>query len=311
VDEQKRQDIGNKALAAARESKRIEFKREFNPSESGAWCELFKDIVAMANSGGGVVLVGLESDGSPSGIDPSELIATDPADITNNLARYVRDQFDGFEISEPSKDGHRLAMISVQSKTGSPLVFEKPGTYTIADGKQRTAFSRGTIYFRHGAKSEPATANDIAKYVNNELASQRREILNNVRRVSQAPRDSKIVVVSAETGPNETVNKFKIVDDPDAPAIARTDYDVTHPYRQKELIATINDRVGSKVVGPYEILSVRRVYKIDDRPEFFRRPKFSNSPQFSDAFVSWLITEYQSDADFFKKATTTYGSMRK
>jgi hypothetical protein len=103
-------------------------------------------------------------------------------------------------------------------------------------------------------------------------------------------------VVTPRTGPQESINRFRVVDDPQAPAVARTDYDVTHPYRQKELMATINERVGERVVGSYEILSIRRVYKIDDRPEFFHRAKFSGfSPQFSDALVSWLLTEYQND----------------
>ena len=96
---------------------------------------------------------------------------------------------------------------------------------------------------------------------------QRKELLANVRKVSLAPQNSKIIVVSPKSGPSETIDKFRVVDDPQAPAVARTDYDVTHPYRQKELMATINARVGNKVVGPYEIRSVRRIYKIDDRPE--------------------------------------------
>ena len=55
----------------------------------------------------------------------------------------------------------------------------------------------------------------------------------------------------------------------------------------------------------------RRVYRIDERPEFFHRPKFSSSPQFSDAFVSWLITEHQSDPKFFKNAVASYSAMRR
>ena len=47
-------DILQKALAAERESSRIEFKREFNPASRAQWCEAIKDIAAIANSGGGV-----------------------------------------------------------------------------------------------------------------------------------------------------------------------------------------------------------------------------------------------------------------
>jgi hypothetical protein len=76
-------------------------------------------------------------------------------------------------------------------------------------------------------------------------------------------------------------------------------------------MATINARVGNKVVGPYEILSGRGIYNIDDRPEFFHRPKLSGSPQISDALVSWLMTEYQSDNYFFKKTVAAFRASRK
>lgn len=42
----------DKGLKAKRESKFVDFKRSFNPAEGGEWCELIKDIVAMANTGG-------------------------------------------------------------------------------------------------------------------------------------------------------------------------------------------------------------------------------------------------------------------
>lgn len=47
-----------KALATKRESKHVEFKQTFNPSLPGEWCELIKDIVAIANSGGGIIVFG-------------------------------------------------------------------------------------------------------------------------------------------------------------------------------------------------------------------------------------------------------------
>ena len=228
----------------------------------------------MANSGGGVIVIGLENDGTPSWWDPTAFLAVDPANVVNILAKYVGDQFDGFEISGAKKSNRRVAAIKIQARLGSPLVFEKPGTYEIEPGKQKTAFSRGSVYFRHGAKSEPGTSTDLARYIRAEFSAQRRELMANVRKISTAPRDSKVLVVSPKTGPQETIDKFRVVDDPGAPALARTDYDVTHPYRQKELIATINVRVEEKVAGPYEVLSVRRVYRIDERPEFFHRPKF-------------------------------------
>ena len=41
------------ALSAARETKTVEFKEEFDPSDRRSLCETLKDVLAMANSGGG------------------------------------------------------------------------------------------------------------------------------------------------------------------------------------------------------------------------------------------------------------------
>jgi len=296
-------DVVAEALAATRASRKIELEPEFVPRAPGAWCELIKDIVAIANSGGGVIVVGVDKAGNPTGRKPAALLEMDRADVVSSIATYVGEQFDELAISEATKAGQAVATIAVGMRTGSPLVFEKPGTYVDEDGNPRTAFDRGTVYFRHGARSEPALTRDLAKFANAEAARLRRELVKNVRKISNAPRGSEIIVATPKSGPAGTVDRFRVVDDPNAPAIARTDFDVTHPFRQKELLKTINDRAGEKIAGPYEIQCVRRVYDIDSRPEFFHRPKFG-SPQYSDAFVSWLITEYQRDRQFFENAKT-------
>jgi hypothetical protein len=47
----------DEALELNHETQSVDFKRQFDPSSSAEWCELTKDLVAMANSGGGVILV--------------------------------------------------------------------------------------------------------------------------------------------------------------------------------------------------------------------------------------------------------------
>ena len=37
----------------------------------------------MANSGGGLILIGVRNDGTSSGADVSEVLRCDPADVTN------------------------------------------------------------------------------------------------------------------------------------------------------------------------------------------------------------------------------------
>lgn len=55
-----------RAENARRESKSLDFKREFDPMSTPEWCEIIKDIVAFANSGGGVIVFGVNNDGTNS-----------------------------------------------------------------------------------------------------------------------------------------------------------------------------------------------------------------------------------------------------
>ena len=73
----------------------------------------------------------------------------------------------------------------------------------------------------------------------------------------------------------------------------------------------MNVRLGGAVVNAFDVLSVRRVHAISEetRPEFVHVPKFG-SPQYSDAFVDWLVTEHQRDPQFFPRAKTSYLATR-
>jgi hypothetical protein len=95
-----------------------------------------------------------------------------------------------------------------------------------------------------------------------------------------------------------------VVDDPTAPVLARTDFDVTHPYRQKELVEILNRQAGRAIATAYDVQCVRRVHHTDERTEFFHRPKFG-SPQYSESYVRWLLTQYERDPQFFERAKAT------
>jgi hypothetical protein len=288
------------ALTAKRATRAIAFKREFFAVTPGAWCELLKDVVAMANSGGGVIVLGLASDGTPSGWDPTQFLTMDGTDFVSAWSEYLGERLPDFEVREVKKGEQRLAAIVIEPRTGSPLVFEKPCTYRDGDA-QRTAFTKGTVYFRHGARSDPGSARDLARFVEREVRKQRREWLGNVRKAAAAPKDAQILVVTPTAIPGESTTDVRVVDDPAAPAAVRTDFDRTHPYRQTEVIARVNAALGPKTINSYGVLCVRRVHDVDRRDEFFHRPKFG-SPQYSQAFVDWLIREYRHDKTFFDRA---------
>jgi hypothetical protein len=83
-------DRVKRARLGKRESKTLEFKGEFDPTDARELVEIVKDLVAIANSGGGVIVVGLTSGATPTGADVSTVLSLDPADLTNAIHKYTR-----------------------------------------------------------------------------------------------------------------------------------------------------------------------------------------------------------------------------
>lgn len=297
----------DKGLKAKRESKFVDFKRSFNPADAGEWCELIKDIVAMANTGGGVILVGLENDGTPSNADVSPVLALDDATIVDKVRRYTNVEFSAIEVHQVEKDGQSVAAIEI-AEVEIPLIFQNVGTYQVSEKKQKTAFARGSIYFRHGSKSEPGNSDDLRKVIDRHLESMRREWMDGVRKVVRAPRGSTVRVFRSEV--RESIDPsaapIRLVDDPESPGYRLIDHDTTYPYRQKELIRVVNAMLPDGVeINSHDILTIRRIYEIDNDNRYCHQPKFT-SPQYSDAFARWIVDQHKNDKEFFQKVRAQF-----
>lgn len=289
----------DKALSAKRESKQVEFKESFDVSSKQDWCEITKDVVAIANSGGGAILFGVNNLGTPTGVDLASLRTLDPATIVDRIQPYTGTQLANLEVTEVEKAGHRLVAWIIGS-AGMPMVFGKPGTYPIEGGKQGTAFGRGTIYFRHGAKSEPGTTEDIARALERKLESIRKEWLSEVRKVVYARSSVWVALrpLDVRQSADPIATPIRLTDDPSAPAYPIVDFDSTHPFRQKELIAEVRKRLPKGVeFNSFDVISVRHVYAIDEKREFAHKPRFG-SRQYSPAFIEWIVRQVHADPEF-------------
>src|SRR5580692_5111104 len=124
-----------------KESADLDFKASFNPTAAQDWCELIKDIVAMANSGGGLIVIGVNDDGSPSTADLKQVTVLDPATIVDKIKKYTDQQFGGCSLCFCTRRDCTVPVLLVSS-VPVPIVFTAPGTYDIGGGKQKTAFAK-------------------------------------------------------------------------------------------------------------------------------------------------------------------------
>jgi hypothetical protein len=301
-----------RAAEAKRESEYVAFRDHFDPRAEDDWIELIKDLAAIANSGGGVVVIGVNSDGANSGADVRPVLALDRPAIANRVAGYVGERFDDFEVHEVKRSGASAAAIVVGPAAPAPLVFARAATHEDPRGRSRTVFPRGSLYVRHGGRSEPATGADLRGFIERRLDQQRADWLGGIERVLTAPQGAEIVAIERSDDEEGEPTRIRITTDEDAPVYSRINPDATHPHRQKELLAEINRKLpGNVKVNAHDILSVRRVHEIDEttRPEFAHRPKFG-SVQYSDELVEWIVDQYTSDQDFFSKARERYYELR-
>ena len=293
--------ILTKIATAESETADLDFKSAFDPGSVRDWCELVKDIVAFANSGGGCIAFGVNDDGSPAGTDLTQVRKIDPATVVDKVQKYTDQHFASFGFgSAPRLDVDVVVMVI--SGVSMPMVFTATGNYEVG-GKQRNAFQQGTVYFRHGAKSEPGTTDDLRAVLEREIDRVRSSWLDGINKVVTAPVGATISVLPGEvslSGAAEATG-VRLVNDETAPAFRAMRTDLLYPHRQTELLAKVNKLLQGTKISGHDVGCVRKTHGIDGQPNFFYKPQYS-TPQYSDASAEWIAEQHRIDPDFFQKA---------
>jgi len=128
-------------IIANGENSGVEFKRDDIRPE-----QLAKEVVALANHQGGMILLGVEDDGTISGINRDDL---EPWVIDTVFARYVHPMILPFYETVLMDDGKRVAVISFPQGTSKPYVLRH--------------HDREEIYIRAGSTSRLATREQQAR----------------------------------------------------------------------------------------------------------------------------------------------------
>jgi predicted HTH transcriptional regulator len=143
LDEAMDEVILAKIEETEKENADFDFKSVFDPSALHDWCELIKDIVAMANSGGGLIVFGVNDDGSPvETVDLKQILSLDPATIVDKIEKYTDHNFADFSLYSGVRRGLQVAVLAVSS-VSIPIIFTSPGTYDVGGGKIERIVSQG------------------------------------------------------------------------------------------------------------------------------------------------------------------------
>lgn len=299
--------LKNEVAMIPAETAHIDFKSRFDPDAPRDWCEIIKDIVAMHNSEGGVVVFGLDSFGCDAGDAAGLVRPVDPAHVIDKVRKYTGQVLRAFRIEDFERNGKTYKGWVIP--TGEvPVPFKEPGTWEKPDRKQETVFSRGQLYFRHGAMSEHASFEDMLAWRDRVSDSARRRMYEDMGKIVSVPPGHSVQIVPEGVAAQvpTLAERVRITDDPTAPGCVVVDKFKTHPYRRKDLIEQLVTRIqGASVIG-FDIQCIRKVYEPELRQlDLVYEPPHA-SPHYSDALVDWIGARINENPRFVEDTRAKY-----
>jgi len=156
-------------MSKKRESPDLDFKLTVDVSRY-RFSDVAKDIFAMANYGGGYILIGFkqkETGGfEPVGVPPD--FHVDQADLQQKFNAYCSDPLDigyrefDYEVKEESGQLviHKFALINAPPST-TALSPKNDGIVRSPDGREKTVFRRGEVLIRRGTQSTRASPAEV------------------------------------------------------------------------------------------------------------------------------------------------------
>ena len=256
----------------------------------------------------------MDDNGNKVDFNNDEILFLDPSTITDKVLSYTGIQFTEFELLEISRGkDSKVAGIYI-GRVFPPLIFNKPGTYTnpFDSKKQKTAFKEGVLYFRHGAKSEPANSWDINIIVEREILRRRDLWLENIKKVVEAPLNYNVITIPPNQSisfDNSSPQKVRLSDSPIATPVNISIIEY-YKHRRKEVIQEINSRISDREINSYDIESIVKVHDIAQDKELALYMDNMNTTMYSDKFIDWIEDKYKENPALFDEARSKYYSMR-
>lgn len=179
------------SLNARTESAHVDFKREFHGTTKD-WVRLLKDIVALANVGGGLIMFGVDKNGKRKGLENTLADSFDPANITNKLNKYATQARVTTSYVELDFYGRRFGFLVIYA-VPNIIVFESDGGYQDDNGKQKKAFYKGVIYTRTPGGNTEARQSDLDKMIDQIVQERIHSFVAKIERVAHLPINAELI----------------------------------------------------------------------------------------------------------------------
>jgi predicted HTH transcriptional regulator len=151
------------------ESAKLDHKSEYDPSDTTHRVKLAKHVLAMANTAGGYIVVGVDDDGKRRGLDKPALERIDEATVRSQIAGYTTVPIPLFVTKPIEHEGLAFAIITVLPVVQTIVVATAEG-----NSPTKPLFRRGDVLVRHGSASERWTPAD-AEFMLQRIVNARKE----------------------------------------------------------------------------------------------------------------------------------------
>lgn len=178
------------SLLAVPEGESFERKSVLDPTRPDEMLGLVVDLIAMANTHGGAVLIGESGKAIPEG----HLPLFDSARVDDKVNSFVDPRVGGIRSTTIQRE---YVLIEVEKSQIAPHLFERDGNYHDSNGKQRLLFRRGDIFVRHSSKTERANRSDFDRW----FEANRKRLFENVKMVFEAGPSADVRITEHEGMP--------------------------------------------------------------------------------------------------------------
>jgi hypothetical protein len=136
--------------------------------------------------------------------------------------------------------------------------------------------------------------------------------LDGIAKVVEAPTGARIAVLPPEIKHSSSPQAvpIRIVDDPSAPHYYAMKVDDTHPYRQKDVVKLVNEKLANrKSITSHNIICIRRVFNILTDIKYCYTMNYA-SPRYSQMFVDWIVEQFEKNEHFFEETKMKFDKLK-